>query len=1796
MKTFLLMILAMGSALVSHAVTIPPVTEPPITEPPVTPVVWAEQNGVAVYTNQVHWETVVATSPGRSIDRLATTAENLILANEVSTLPVANEDLGPNLTFETAVTGFDVTFKLWASQSGSEFVFNDDSEGGVWADALSVGNINSKENDNFYINVLSNDLVSALSFELRDNTSESTEQLRIRCGTTDLALFDASSLPSSGGTSQFIGIVSSTPFDEVWFDEYSGGDDMAMANPQLVYIGVVGGNGHTGGGYQITIHGLNLGNGSDITSVTVCGVSVESIDSQSANQVVVTVAPGTAGTGDVVVESTSQGTTTKTDAFTYYDITSPSGSVAGGNTIRISAITLGNGSDISSVTVGGVAATITGQGADWVEIILPSGSEGTKDILVSSTSQGSTPLSSAYTYKPAGLIFGSRWDASMSLSALDGTNGFRLDGIDASDLSGYSVSGAGDVNGDGFADLIIGAYLADPNGNLSAGASYVVFGSDAGFDASMSLSTLDGTNGFRLDGIDGSDHSGFSVSGAGDVNGDGIDDLIIGAKNATPNENHAAGKSYVVFGSDAGFDASMSLSALDGSNGFRLDGIDTDDNSGRSVSGAGDVNGDGFADLIIGAAAAPNGLHRAGESYVVFGADIGFDASIPLSTLDGTNGFRIDGIAGSDDSGFSVSGAGDVNGDGFSDLIIGAHGADLNGNFSVGESYVVFGSDAGFDASMSLSALDGTNGFLLDGIDAFDESGYSVSGAGDVNGDGFSDLIIGAHSAGVNGNSSVGESYVVFGSDAGFDASMSLSALDGTNGFLLDGIDEFDHSGISVSGAGDVNGDGFDDFIIGAMGADLNGNREAGESYVVFGSDGGFSASMSLSSLDGINGFRLDGIVALDSSGRSVSGAGDVNGDGIDDLIIGAGYADPNGNDSAGESYVVFGKDRSVKMTGPTSGGYQITVNGENLGNGSDITNVTVCGVSVTSIDSQSANQVVVTVAPGPVGTGDVVVYSANQGTTTKTDAFTYYDITSTSGSVAGGNTITISGALFGNGSDITGVTVGGVAATITGQGAAWVEIILPSGSEGTKDIVVSSTSQGSTALSNAYTYKPAGLIFGSGFDASMSLSALDGINGFSIGGIDRFGGSGFSVNGGGDVNGDGFADLIIGAYRAAPNGNNSAGKSYVVFGSDAGFDALVSLSALDGTNGFRLDGIDEEDFSGYSVSDAGDVNGDGFSDLIIGAYQADPNGNNKAGKSYVVFGSDAGFDASMSLSALDGTNGFRLDGIDANDLSGYSVSGAGDVNGDGLSDLIIGAHKARPNGKNGSGESYVVFGSDVGFDASISLATINGTNGFRIDGVNSGDYSGCSVSGAGDVNGDGLSDLIIGARRADPNGITSAGESYVVFGSDAGFEASMLLSTLDGTNGFRLEGIDANDSSGESVSGAGDVNGDGYDDVVIGARLADPNGNADAGESYVVFGSGAGLDASVSLRTLDGTNGFRIDGIYAVDHSGYSVSGAGDVNGDGFADLIIGTSLPDPNGIDGAGQSYVIFGSDMGFDASMSLSTLDGANGFRLDGINRDDYSGRSVSGAGDVNGDGIDDLIIGAYQADPNGNLNAGESYVVFGAISVKGVVESTGSTSGGYQITVNGENLGNGSDITNVTVCGVSVTSIDSQSANQVVVTVAPGPAGIGDIVVHSANQGSTTKTDAFTYVAPTNPDTDGDGIPDAWEDLYGIGSAVSNQTADADGDGFSNWKEYVWDTVPTDSNQYFRISITGSGVGFPSSSNRYYTLQFRTNLLSGSWQDVADQIVVKGNGATNALDHTRRTTNGFYRVNVQVEANP
>ncbi len=393
------------------------------------------------------------------------------------------------------------------------------------------------------------------------------------------------------------------------------------------------------------------------------------------------------------------------------------------------------------------------------------------------------------------------------------TIAYTFDGDSSGDQFGSSVSGAGDVNGDGFDDVIVGAFGADNNGSGSGSARV--------------LSGLDGSILYTFDGDSASDQFGRSVSGAGDVNGDGFGDVIVGAP-GDDNNGSGSGSARV-------------YSGLDGSILYAFDGDSADDFFGTSVSGAGDVNGDGFDDVVVGANGDDNNGSRSGSARV-------------FSGLDGSVLYTFNGDSTDDFLGFSVSGAGDVNNDGFHDVIVGAYGDDNNGSES--------------GSARVLSGLDGSTLYTFDGGSLGEWFGYSVSGAGDVNGDGFDDIIVGALNDDNNGSQS-GSARV-------------FSGLGGNILYAFDGDSFGDQLGRSVSGAGDVNGDGFDDVIVGAW-RDDNNAFNSGSARV-------------LSGLDGTILHSFDGDSSNDRFGWSVSGAGDINGDGFGDFIVGAPGDDNNGS------------------------------------------------------------------------------------------------------------------------------------------------------------------------------------------------------------------------------------------------------------------------------------------------------------------------------------------------------------------------------------------------------------------------------------------------------------------------------------------------------------------------------------------------------------------------------------------------------------------------------------------------------------------------------------------------------------------------------------------------------------------------------------------------------------------------------------------------------------------------------------------------------------------------------------
>ncbi|NQV23806.1 MAG: FG-GAP repeat protein, partial [Rhodopirellula sp.] len=466
-------------------------------------------------------------------------------------------------------------------------------------------------------------------------------------------------------------------------------------------------------------------------------------------------------------------------------------------------------------------------------------------------------------------------------------------------------------------------------------------------------------------------------------------------------------------------------------------------------------------------------------------------------------------------------------------------------------------------------------------------------------------------------------------------------------------------------------------------------------------------------------------------------------------------------------------------------------------------------------------------------------------------------------------------------------------------------------------------------------------------------------------------------------------------------NGTINAGTGTVVFAHSQAGD-LITLGEPDISSTTLPSPIDlndrDEDILLYGASaddnlsqESGifttDVNGDGIDDLIVGSKGGDgPTGSRSdSGEIYIYFGS-----ISLGAATLDaaGTNGSAPDviiyGATAGDkLGDRSGLAAGDVNGDGINDLIIGAHLADgpSNSRADAGEVYIIYGSSS-LSGIFDLA--NGDEDVLIYGATTGDSladNGELVTG--DVNGDGIEDLIIGAHVADgpANSRGNAGEVYVIYGSAS---LSVTIDLANGDQNVIIYGA----TNGDEIAGGGsltsaDVNGDGRQDIIIGSQLADgpANGRSNAGEVYIIYGS------DILSATIDLANGDEDVVVYGAIAGDQLTSGGGlttgDLNGDGRQDVIISAQFADgpSGGRSNAGEVYVIYGS-----SSLPISVDLAANeeNVRIYGATAGDVltTGGTLT-TGDLNGDGIQDLILGTAEADgpSDSRGGAGEVYVIFG-----------------------------------------------------------------------------------------------------------------------------------------------------------------------------------------------------------------------
>lgn len=834
-----------------------------------------------------------------------------------------------------------------------------------------------------------------------------------------------------------------------------------------------------------------------------------------------------------------------------------------------------------------------------------------------------------------------------------------LSGTFGSGEFGFPPSSAGDLNGDGYSDLVVGARLAS-NPETQEGLVYVYYASSTGIPTvpSVILQINQATATF-----------GCSVSTAGDVNGDGYSDLIVGAQNWEDNAATAQeGGAFIYYGSAAGINTVPDLI---------LQTNQASDYFGANVGTAGDINNDGYSDVIVGGFLAAYPTYQEGAVWVYMGSATGLN-TVPLH--------RLEANIGAAHFGRSLSPAGDVNGDGYSDIIIGAPDAP-NVNADAGKAWIYHGGAAGFGAGLNPAPAT----TLLGSTVANGSFGWSVSTAGDVNGDGYSDVVVGAYLDN-NGQATEGTAWVFHGSSTGVSTTVATFLESNVAGVWF---------GRYVATVGDMNGDGYGDIAVGAP-LLTNGQSQEGVTRLYLGTPTGISTVLSVQWELNFTGANFgDGIACI----------GDVNGDGYSDVCIGA------------------------KLAGVT---------------------------------------------------GAAAVFHG--GTTGTATAFTM--------SKFGGVTNARLGASAGNAGDING--------------------------DGYTDAIF-----GAPGLNSAYVH------YGSaaGLTVAPSLTLTGGAG-------TQFGAS---VASAGDVNGDGYADVIIGAPLSG------TGAAYIHMGGPGGLAAAAALTLTGGS------------LFGTSVAPAGDVNTDGYADVIVGAPGS--------GQAFVFHG---------AFSGLTSASAITLSVAPSSNLFGCSVHTAGDVNGDGYSDVVIGA-RSGANGQALEGLAFVYLGSTTGIVTPFQRqleANVAGAN------------FGVSVAGAGDVNGDGYSEVIIGADQWE-SAVAEAdeGAAFMFNGAPSGTVA-VASNTLQRNI--------AGGSMGRSVAEAGDVNGDGYADVIVGSTLAEAV-ELDEGLAYVFRGGPTGNSSAVVDILQPNVAGYQF---------GSAVSGGGDVDGDGYSDVLVGASNAAPS-LSGEGAAY---------------------------------------------------------------------------------------------------------------------------------------------------------------------------------------------------------------------------------------------------------------------------------------------------
>ncbi len=842
---------------------------------------------------------------------------------------------------------------------------------------------------------------------------------------------------------------------------------------------------------------------------------------------------------------------------------------------------------------------------------------------------------------------------------ISNTPSAEIIGDQGGSLFGENAITAGDVNVDGFSDLLVGARFY-AHGQTTEGRAYLYYGTSAGLSTTPAKIFESDEAGALL---------GSAVACLGDVNGDGWDDFAIGIPMAGAGDEGAV---HVYYGDNH---------TIFGSPDVVLVGSQADALFGQTVKGAGDVNGDGVQDLIVGSQAFSNGQAGEGCAQVFLGSANGI-ATTPAWTVES----NVAGVR----FGSQVSTAGDVNGDGFGDVLVAAFRF-TNGETSEGKVFLYLGSAHG---------LATTPAWQVEGNQESAAYGSAIANAGDVNGDGYADFLVGAQSFD-NGQANEGRAFLYLGSPTPISTTpVAIYESNQVGGAL----------GNALGAVGDLNGDGMADFAIGAFGWDGN-QADEGAVLVFLGVPAGVPTSAAFTFL----GDQLGELF-----GKSVVTAGDANGDGFSDIMVGAQSFDGTLPD-VGAVFIYAGA-AGPPQTNPSwlrTGahdfdryGQAVEIIGDINADGFDDAAVgapqeTVGpnqrGVVRIYLGSETGlSDVPFQTLPADNTTGSTVLYGYGLSRAGDVNADGYDDLLISDPNYREGNFVLGMVELWKGGSAGLALFASFVGSPLSQEQLGYSLSSADIDGDGFSDIILSGHGFGETAGEGRVR-----VFCGSagGPDAFADWEARGGYQNANFG---------RAVTSAGDVNGDGYDDLLV-SMDAAPGGPIRAGQVSLYLGSAFGLAATPAWT--------RAGTMANQAF-GLALATVGDANGDGFADVAITS-AAYPSGPNQAGM-VEVFGGNA--------TGLETTPSFLLQGTTDGETLGSGLATAGDVNDDGFSDLIVG----RPSlGLSGLGAADLYLGSLTGLTSPPAWSTPPGTVGDQI---------GASVSGAGDVNGDGFSDLLIGA------------------------------------------------------------------------------------------------------------------------------------------------------------------------------------------------------------------------------------------------------------------------------------------------------------------------------------------------------------------------------------------------------------------------------------------------------------------